>query len=76
MLMMFDKGLKSRQFFKVYEKRLIKYGKKYNNLGIFCGVRYFLHCYLIWIYAIFFIYMSSDIANYADDITPYECFPY
>ena len=24
----------------------------------------------------FFIDMSSDIANYADDSTPYECVPY
>ena len=25
---------------------------------------------------LFFIDMSSDIANYADDTTPYECAPY
>ena len=25
---------------------------------------------------LFFIVMSSDIANYADDTTPYECAPY
>ena len=27
-------------------------------------------------YDLFFIDMSSDIANYADDITPYECASY
>ena len=28
------------------------------------------------IQCLFFIDMSSDILNYADDITPYECTPY
>ena len=27
------------------------------------------------IYDLFFIDMSSDIANYADDTTPYQCAP-
>ena len=47
---------------------------------IFCVVflkgQYLVHCYSIQIYVIFFIDMSSDIANYADDTTPYECVPY
>ena len=50
------------------------------ELGILCRVpqRSILGPILsnIDTYDLFFIDMSSDIANYADDITPYECASY
>ena len=39
--------------------------------------QYLVHCYLILdICDLFLIDMSSDIAKYANDASPYECTPY
>ena len=59
----------------------VKVGSSFRNqLDVLCGVSQVSILgpllFNIDICDLLFIHMSSDIANYADDTTPFECAPY
>ena len=64
----------------VIDHKVLKWVLHLARNSIFCAVflkgQYLVHCYLTALCDLCFNDMSSDIANYADDTTPYECAPY